>query len=203
MLSRSSVKGKKNSIGRIPVNNWLDDKRNTKTPMPSKRREDRRPDKDRVFIVLRSAPEEIRATENWVNWQITGGYRHSKKAGLSIPPELANALRELEQVSADAEEDGLEMPSEAAFANASRLLRAMYRISPRRYGVYPEPGGYIAIDARGANDGIAVVMCDSDGGVLCLVTIGDEPRRARYSTARTLPDGFIRDALRELGADPA
>ena len=203
MLSRSPVKGKKNSIGRIPANNWLDDKRNTKTPMTSKRREDRRPDRNRGFIVLRSAPEEIRATENWVNWQITGGYRHSKKAGLSTPPELAKALRELEQVSADAEEDGLDIPSEVAFANARRLLRAMYRISPRRFGVYPEPGGYIAIDARGANDGIAVVMCDSDGGVLCLVTIGDEPRRARYSTARTLPDGFIRDALRELGADPA
>ncbi len=203
MLSRSSVKEKKNSIGRIPANNWPDDKRNTKTPMTSKRREDRRPDKDRVFIVLRSAPEGIRATENQVNWQITGGDRHSKKAGLSTSPELIKALRELEQVSADAEEDGLDIPSEVAFTNARRLLRAMYRISPRRFGVYPEPGGYIAIDARGANDGIAVVMCDSDGGVLCLVTIGDEPRRARYSTARTLPDGFIRDALRELGADPA
>ena len=203
MLSRISVKEKKNSIGRILANNWPDDKRNTKTPMTSKRREDRRPDKDRVFIVLRSAPEGIRATENQVNWQITGGDRHSKKAGLSTSPELIKALRELEQVSADAEEDGLDIPSEVAFANARRLLRAMYRISPRRFGVYPEPGGYIAIDARGANDGIAVVMCDSDGGVLCLVTIGDEPRRARYSTARTLPDGFIRDALRELGADPA
>ena len=203
MLSRISVKEKKNSIGRIPANNWPDDKRNTKTPMTSKRREDRRPDKDRVFIVLRSAPEGIRATENQVNWQITGGDRHSKKAGLSTSPELIKALRELEQVSADAEEDGLDIPSEVAFANARRLLRAMYRISPRRFGVYPEPGGYIAIDARGAKDGIAVVMCDSDGGVLCLVTIGDEPRRARYSTARTLPDGFIRDALRELGADPA
>ena len=187
MLSRSSVKEKKNSIGRIPANNWPDDKRNTKTPMTSKRREDRRPDKDRVFIVLRSAPEGIRATENQVNWQITGGDRHSKKAGLSTSPELIKALRELEQVSADAEEDGLDIPSEVAFTNARRLLRAMYRISPRRFGVYPEPGGYIAIDARGANDGIAVVMCDSDGGVLCLVTIGDEPRRARYSTARTLP----------------
>ena len=119
------------------------------------------------------------------------------------PAALADALQELSEVPADAEADGLELPSAAAFANARRLLEAMYRISPRRYAVYPEPGGYVAIDARGANNGIAVVMCDSDGGALCLVTIDDEPRRARYSTTRKLPDGFIRDALRELGAEPA
>lgn len=119
------------------------------------------------------------------------------------PVELAAALQELSKVGEAVAEDGLEMPSEAAFANARRLLEAMYRISPRRFDVYPEPGGYITIDARGANNGIAVVMCDSDSGVLCVVIIDDEPRRARYSTARKLPDGFIRDALLELGADPA
>lgn len=119
------------------------------------------------------------------------------------PVALAAALQELSEVGEEVEEDGLEMPSDVAFTNARRLLGAMYRISPRRFDVYPEPGGYITIDARGANNGIAAVMCDSGGGVLCVVIIDDEPRRARYSTARKLPDGFIRDALLELGADPA
>ena len=89
-----------------------------------------------------------------------------------------------------------------AFANAERLLKEMYRISPRRYGVYPEPDGYIAIDARGVNGRIAVVACGSDGEVQCFVTIDNEPRYARHSTARRLPDGFIREALQDLGEDP-
>ena len=118
-------------------------------------------------------------------------------------PELAEAMQELDEAASCAEEDGLGAPSEIAFENARRLLEAMHRISPRRYGVYPDYDGYITIDARGANDSIMVVMCGSDGGALCLATIDNEPRRARYSTARNLPDGFIREALLELGEDPA
>lgn len=118
------------------------------------------------------------------------------------PPELAEALQELSEAPADAEADGLELPSAAAFANARRLLEAMYRISPRRYTVYPTSDAYIAIDARGVNDGIVVVMCGSDGGVLCLATIDQESRRARYASARRLPDGFIREALHELREKP-
>ena len=71
----------------------------------------------------------------------------------------------------------------------------MYRISPRQFSVYPTAGGRIAIDARGGKGRIAVVSCGSDGSVLCLVTIDGNHRRARYSTARNLPDGFIREAL--------
>ena len=117
--------------------------------------------------------------------------------------ELSEASQELRDVASDAEEDGLEVPSEVAFANAERLLKEMYRISPRRFVVYPVSGGRIAIDARGRNDRIAVLTCDSDGGALCLVTIDGESRRARYSTARRLPDGFIREALTALDANPA
>ena len=120
--------------------------------------------------------------------------------GEERPPrqELADALRELEAAPVDAAEDELEVPSKTAFANARRLLKAMYDISPRRFGVYPMPEGYIAIDARGSEGRIAVVMCGSDGGVLCLVTDEGGHRRARYSTARNLPDGFIREALATL-----
>ena len=121
----------------------------------------------------------------------------------SPPADLAEALQELAEATADAEEDGLEVPSATAMSNAERLLKSMYRISPRRYLVYPMSDAYIAIDARGANDGIIVVMCGSDGGVLCLATINEESRRARYSTARKLPDGFIREALFELGEKPS
>ena len=118
---------------------------------------------------------------------------------LPMPAELAEAIAELDDVSAYAEEIEVERPSAAAFENARRLLKAMYRISPRQFSVYPTAGGHIAIDARGTTKGnIAVVSCGSDGSVLCLATIDGEDRRARYATARTLPDGFIREALAAL-----
>ena len=121
----------------------------------------------------------------------------------AVTDDLACALQELAEVSDYAAEDGMAAPAEIASTNAARLLKAMYAISPRRYGVYPAPDGYVAIDARGANDGIAVVMCGSAGEALCFATIDGESRRARYSTTRELPDGFIREALTALGPEPA
>ena len=121
----------------------------------------------------------------------------------STAADLVEALQELAEVRDYAAEDGLDIPSEIASANAERLLKAMYAISPRRYGVYPAPDGYVAIDARGINDRIAVVLCGSAGEASCFVTIDGESRRARYSTARELPDGFICEALAGLDEKPA
>ena len=151
-----------------------------------------------------SLPVEVQgAGEKWVYYGIAVGQRDVERITAPIPDELAEALQDLAEVPDDAKEDGLDLPSAVAFQNAERLLKKMYSISPRRFGVYPVSDGYIAIDARGANDGIAVVMCESDGSVLCLVTIDDKPRRSWYSTATGLPDGFIREALLALGEESA
>ena len=128
---------------------------------------------------------------------------HSQPETSQVLADLEEALQYLKEVPDDAREDGMAVPSEVAFTNAQRLLQAMYRISPRRYGVYAMSDGYVAVDARGPKGRIVVVMCGSDGGVLCLVTIDGEHRRARYSTARELPDGFIREALAALEKEPA
>ena len=132
-----------------------------------------------------------------------GTPRDGGPVATSDAADLADALQELAEAPADAEEDELGAPSKTALANAERLLKAMYRISPRRYGVYPVSGARIAIDARGSKNRGVVVTCDSDGGALCLVSIDGERRRARYSTARRLPDGFIREALADLDAELA
>ena len=124
---------------------------------------------------------------------------HDERAALLTPADLKDALQELDKVPADAEEDGLGVPSDLAFANAKRLLKAMNRISPRRFVVYPVDDDSIAIDARGSNHCIVVVDCGPNDEALCLVTIDGENRRARYPTARELPDGFIREALTALG----
>ena len=113
--------------------------------------------------------------------------------------DLREAQQELSEVPTDAEEDGLDVPSRLALENAGQLLVQMYRLSPRKYVIYPVSGGYVAIDARGEK-GIAVIMCGSDGEVLCLATINSRERRSRYSDATDLPDGFIREALSALGA---
>ena len=124
--------------------------------------------------------------------------RHAPSSLLPMPAELAEGLDELDDVAAYADEIEVETPSPAAFDNARRLLKAMYRTSQRRFSVYPAAGGHIAIDARGGNGRITVVSCGSDGSVLCLATIDGNDRQARYSSAHNLPDAFIREALAEL-----
>lgn len=112
--------------------------------------------------------------------------------------KLHDALRDLREAPDEAHEEGFPPPSRAALENADRLLREMYRISPRRLEVYPTPDGEIAIDAPGGYGRSVLLLCDSKGGALCLVNMNGQHRRARYSTAQTLPDGFVREALAEL-----
>ncbi len=111
---------------------------------------------------------------------------------------LRDALHDLDGAIAEAREENLPAPSQAALTNGRRLLQAMYRISPRRFEVYPTPDGEIAIDAPGGHGRSVLLLCDSDSGALCLVNMNGVHRRARYSDADLLPDGFIREALAEL-----
>ncbi len=117
-------------------------------------------------------------------------------------PDLRDALAELSAVRKDASDEGFPIPSDVAIENATRLLRAMYRIHRQRYEVYATPDGEVAIDAPGGYGRSVIVFCESGGGALCLVNMGDSHRRARYSHAGCLPDGFLRDALNELAGRP-
>ena len=113
-------------------------------------------------------------------------------------PDLRDALRDLDGAIAEAREENIPAPSEAALTNARRLLQAMYGISRRRFEVYPTPDGEIAIDAPGGQGRSVLLLCGSDGGALCLVNMSGAHRRARYTDSNLLPDGFIREALAEL-----
>ncbi len=118
--------------------------------------------------------------------------------GLSQSTELHHALDDLSQVTQEACEEEFPLPSSAALANAEHLLKEMYGIFPRRFEVYPTPDGEVAIDAPGGYGRSVLVLCDSEGGALCLVNMNGEHRRARYSTTSILPDGFVREALADL-----
>ena len=111
---------------------------------------------------------------------------------------LRDALGDLEDVTVEAQEDQLPVPSATAFANARRILRQMYRIFPHRYEIYPMPDGEIAIDGACSGGYSVVLLCDSDGAASCLVNMNGARRRASYSDAGLLPDEFVRKALQEL-----
>ena len=112
--------------------------------------------------------------------------------------DLSDALRDLDEATAEAQDEGFPIPGHVALANARRLLLAAYEISPRRFEAYPTSDGEIAIDASGGHGRGVLLLCDSGGGVLCLVTMNGRNRRARYPDAGPLPDDFIREALDEL-----
>lgn len=117
--------------------------------------------------------------------------------------KLNDALRDLLETTNEAKEEGFPPPSGTAIENAECLLRAMYAISSHRYEIYPTPDREIAIDAPGGYGRSVILLCDSDGGALCLVNMNGEHRRARYSSTEMLPDGFLREALIELEQENA
>ena len=115
-----------------------------------------------------------------------------------FPSDLFEALNDLLEVTTESEEQGYPTPNYVALQNAQILIRELYSLSPQAFEVYPTPDGEIAIDAHGALGSSVMVLCDSDGEILCLVNIAGNQRRARYSSALALPDGFIKEALSEL-----
>ena len=112
---------------------------------------------------------------------------------------LRAALSDLDEAVTDAAEEGFPRPTDEAIQSARRLLTQMYAIAPQRFEVYPTADGEIALDLPHER-GSVILLCDSRGGALCLVNANGVQRRARYSTATSLPDGFVREALIELGS---
>ena len=120
------------------------------------------------------------------------------EAESGIHPDLGDALRELEEADEDAEENGWAPPSSSAYHNARTLLPRLYRLFPRRFSVYPLFDGEIALDATTQTRHSVVVICEADGSVLCLGFIHRRGLRAKYASASDLPDGFLREAFRDL-----
>ena len=118
-----------------------------------------------------------------------------------VPALLAEALRDLHEINDEADEEGIARPSELAIANADRLLRAIYDISPRQCMVGLLPEGVIAIAIPGGFRASVALLCESDGSALCSVNMNGNHRRKRYPHTDQLPDTFIREALSELGRE--
>lgn len=115
--------------------------------------------------------------------------------------DLADALRDLQEINDEADEEGMQPPSALAIANADRLIREIYDILPRQYLVELLPEGVIAITVPGGFRCSVMLLCESEGGALCSVNMNGKHRRKRYPHADQLPDRFLREALSELGRE--
>ncbi len=115
-----------------------------------------------------------------------------------IDPDLEAALKDLQDARLEAEEEGFLRPSDEALRNAEQVLRSLYDTWACRYEVYPMPDGEIAIHVRGGPRKSVALLFEPEGQVLCLVSLGANWRRARYSNSATLPDAFVMEALKEL-----
>lgn len=118
-----------------------------------------------------------------------------------VDKDLSAALLDLYEVHEEAQEKGFTAPSDVAFKNAERLLKAMYAVLPWRYEVYPMSYGKIAIDAPNGQGASVMALCESDGGVMCLANLTSGHRGKRYRSAAELPNAFLREVLLELRRD--
>ena len=119
----------------------------------------------------------------------------------TLDSDLGDALRDLSEAAAEAAASEFPVPSSAAIDNAKRLLVAMYDAAPRRFEVYPTPDGEVAIDAPTGHGSSVLLLCDSGGGVMCLVNTVGAQRLMRYGSAGEVPAAVLRDALDELEAE--
>lgn len=113
------------------------------------------------------------------------------------PALVAAAGADLAEVESEALEEGFPRPTKLSLETATRLLRNLYSLSPRRYDAYPMPDGEIALHG-GARGRSVILYCRGDGGVLCLVNLEGAHRRAAYDNPAPLPDAFVREALEDL-----
>jgi len=114
-------------------------------------------------------------------------------------PDLQAALADLVSAVDEAREEKFDtLPSDGVIESARRILERMYEMHRCRFEVYPTQDGEIAISASAEQQRSVLVICDKEGGALCSVNLNGLHRRARYDSAATLPDGFVKEALAEL-----
>ena len=114
---------------------------------------------------------------------------------------LPEALDELSDVDAEAQEGGYEPPTEQAKNHAERILKSL----GHRGGGWPAPSVYptsdreVAIFFRSESRRASVlILCASDGQGACFAFADGRGRRARYEDAGELPDAFAWAQLQKL-----
>lgn len=102
---------------------------------------------------------------------------------------LPEALKELDEAPAEAEEEGYRQVTDLAAGNARKLLNDLARRVVRAPMVHSTPEGGIAIDFRNPDkDAAVLILCEPDGEGVCFHDIENERGRIRYSDTKNLLD---------------
>ncbi len=127
-------------------------------------------------------------------WEQTS-LRSPESSTLTVDQDLQNALAELASVPEDAAEADFTLPTREVQVMAEKVLRRLYRISPRPYHVYVMPYGDISINAATPWRTALTITCDVDGTARCLVYDQGNMEQRDYEDPAMIPDDWIRRNL--------
>ena len=120
---------------------------------------------------------------------------------VSQNPQVAETWREFDEVDDYAARNDLEPPAAATKRAARKILSALLREFPRYYAVMPGDERDISFQtSAGMGKGRGVLIVCDDEDIACYVTLSGENTMRHYDYAQvdSLPDDFIRDAIRAL-----
>ena len=98
----------------------------------------------------------------------------------------------------EAQEPGETMPSSEVIQESKRIVTRLRSQLPTDTDVYPDNDGKVAIELFGDPGHAFLLVCEPGGSALCVVTVDGVSRRARYEDSSRLPDGFVREGLRDV-----
>ena len=101
-------------------------------------------------------------------------------------------------LESDADEAGIAMPSMDVVAEAKRIVLGLNGYLPSNTDVYTLEEGKVVVEVFGSTGRGLQLICEPNGGALCLVTVDKASRRARYESSAILPDGFLKEGLRAV-----
>ena len=101
----------------------------------------------------------------------------------------------------EAQEPGETMPTDEVIQESKRIVTRLRSGLPTETDIYPENDGKVAIELFGEPGHAFLLVCEPGGNALCVVTVDGISRRARYEDSSRLPDGFVREGLRDVRPD--
>ena len=98
--------------------------------------------------------------------------------------KILNNLHEtLDNLHRECEEEGFEFFTETARKNARQIVNTIYEKFPEHeYYIYPTEDREIAIDCNPYKGKGILILCDSDDGIACFVTLEGRNHRFRYDS---------------------
>lgn len=119
-------------------------------------------------------------------------------------PAIIERLEQVEhilsQVVTEAKEEQYPIPSKDMLKETERLVRWIVKQCANEYDVYPTEEKQVVVEVYGGFGRRLSLTFDEGGGALCIVIVDLLARRAIYEdSTKMLPDGFLRDAIRDIG----